>query len=208
MPVGDSITMIPGYRVALFRKAKNAGRSITFVGSLSGGPATVDGAPFPAQHEGHNGHDVDGVHRLVEPPLMTYKPHVVLLMIGTNDAHRSPQVATAPARVGAMVDTIVQQVPDALVVVAKIVPTREDPASMYYRAGHDERIRAFNDALGPVLEARRRQGKHVVTVDMYAAFTANPAYKTAYMAENLHPTTAGFGVMADVWWAAIEPALK
>jgi hypothetical protein len=61
MPFGDSITdgynadTPGGYRVELFRRAHSAGKNITFVGSGWNGPDTVDGAPFPHNHEGHSG---------------------------------------------------------------------------------------------------------------------------------------------------------
>ena len=208
MPLGDSITEAFGYRVALYRKANAAGRTITFVGLAQSGPATVDGKPFPRQHEGHSGFMVDGIAGLIGNSLSATDPHIVLLMIGTNDAHRSPQVATAPARVGALVDTIARASPNALIVVAKIVPTQVNAQGMYYSAGNDERVKAFNAALGPVLEARQRAGAHVLVVDMYDAFTANPNYKTAYMADNLHPNSAGYAVMGNVWWNAIEQVVK
>lgn len=208
MPLGDSITEAFQYRVALFRKAKAAGRNMTFVGSKAGGPILVDGVSFPRQHEGHSGIMVDGLSGLVPMSLSQNRPHIVLLMIGTNDAHRSSQAGTAPARVGALVDTIAARSPEALIVVAKIIPTKDDPSAMYYAAGNDPRVRSFNAALEPVLEARREAGKHVITVDMYAAFTANPNYKTAYMADHLHPNGAGFEVMAGVWWDAISPFLR
>lgn len=61
LPLGDSITDGigvqggGGYRIELFRKARAAGKNITFVGSLVNGPSMVDGAAFPRNHEGHSG---------------------------------------------------------------------------------------------------------------------------------------------------------
>ncbi|WP_437766747.1 hypothetical protein WMF27_22915 [Sorangium sp. So ce281] len=67
LPLGDSITDGVGvqggggYRIELFRKARAAGKKITFVGSLMNGPATVDGASFPRAHEGHSGWKIDQI---------------------------------------------------------------------------------------------------------------------------------------------------
>jgi lysophospholipase L1-like esterase len=43
---------------------------------------------------------------------------------------------------------------------------------------------------------------------MYGAFVANPNFSTVLLADKLHPTAAGFGVMADTWYAAIGPLLR
>ena len=50
-------------------------------------------------------------------------------------------------------------------------------------------------------------GKHIVLVDMYDAFTKNPAFKTKLLANSLHPSDAGYSVMANVWWDAIGQLL-
>jgi len=42
---------------------------------------------------------------------------------------------------------------------------------------------------------------------MYSAFTANAAYKTALMNDNLHPNPAGYTLMGRTWYAAIRPYL-
>ena len=57
------------------------------------------------------------------------------------------------------------------------------------------------------MQTRANAGKHVVMVDMYAAFTANTSYKTALMSDELHPNNAGYMVMANTWYAAISSYL-
>ncbi len=92
LPLGDSITHgyssgdDAGYRSALFKLAVAANQKVTFIGSLSNGPATVSGQTFPKMHEGHDGITVTGITAYV-PPMKAFSttPHVVLLHIGTND---------------------------------------------------------------------------------------------------------------------------
>jgi phospholipase/lecithinase/hemolysin len=43
---------------------------------------------------------------------------------------------------------------------------------------------------------------------MYNAFASNPNYSTLLLADRLHPTPAGFTVMANTWYAAIGPLLR
>jgi lysophospholipase L1-like esterase len=58
-----------------------------------------------------------------------------------------------------------------------------------------------------LVKTRADAGKHVKIVDMYGAFTANPNYSTAYLANQLHPNDTGYAVMADTWYAAIGSLL-
>lgn len=209
MPLGDSITYGiassagGGYRIELLRKARAAGHAITFVGYESSGPDTLDGQPFPKSNEGHSGYTIDdapsvgrtGISSLIVDSLKLHKPHIVSLMIGTNDIDQNNDVANAPARLGRLLDTIAATSPDALIVVAQITPTGDDDENI--------KVRAYNAAIPALVEARKAAGKHILLVDMYGPFTANASYKTALMDDYLHPNDAGFVVMAGVWYAAI-----
>jgi lysophospholipase L1-like esterase len=207
MPLGDSITAGAGssgggYRVDLFLKAVTAHKSIRFVGSQSDGPDAVGGVPFPKQHEGHPVFTIDGpmgILPLVVNAIHTYKPNIVTLMIGTNDVNGYVDLPNAPKRLGNLIDTIVSVDPNMLLVVAKIVPTTDDE--------ENTRIRAYNDAIPGVVQARAAAGKHVMVVDMYSAFVANAAYKATYMNNFIHPNDAGYAVLGDVWYAAISSML-
>jgi lysophospholipase L1-like esterase len=216
MPLGDSITdgccgenaisMGGSYRVELFRLARVNHKKITFVGSHESGPATADGAPFPKAQEGHPGWTIadgggrSGLQTPVAGWLAATPPHVVLLMIGTNDVDISYDLPNAPARLGTLLDTIFTKAPTALVVLAQIVPTQKDD--------ENQRVRAFNAALPALVAARAAAGKHVTLVDMYGAFTKDAAFKTKLLANALHPSDAGYAAMAQVWWAAIGEVLR
>jgi lysophospholipase L1-like esterase len=207
MPLGDSITYGfssstgGGYRVPLFQKALDAHQTITFVGSQTTGPAMVGGVAFPTANEGHSGYTIDtgggrqGIQPLVQSALQTYKPHIVTLMIGTNDVDIQLDLANAAARLGKLMDTILAADPSLLLVVAQITPTQDD--------GENALDVAYNAAIPGLVSARAQQGKHVLLVDMYGAFTAHAAYKTDYLANKLHPNDAGFVVMGGVWYAAL-----
>ena len=78
--------------------------------------ATVDGVPFPPHHEGHSGFVIGGpgdplsaflgIAPLVVNALTTYPPNIVTLMIGTNDMNDGDDVANAPMRLAALIDSI------------------------------------------------------------------------------------------------------
>ena len=214
MPLGDSITdgvgsSGGGYRVELFKQSITNSQSITFVGRNVNGPTsvTVSGQTktFPRNHEGYSGYTIDtgggrtGISTLVDAGISANLPHIVLLMIGTNDVNISLDLTNAPTRLGALLDRISTDAPKALIVVAKMVPTTNDTTNT--------RVRTYNDAIPGLVQTRATAGKHIVMVDMYTAFTSNASYKTAIMNDELHPNDAGYVVMAQTWYAAIKSYL-
>jgi hypothetical protein len=215
MPVGDSITQGAGssdggsYRKPLFHLAHMNMQSITFVGSGADGPQMVDGVLFPRNHEGHSGYNIDmtqgrmGISPFFPGVIMTYKPNIVLLMIGTNDVDTGEDMI--PTRLGNLIDKMLQPDPKLLLVVAQIVPQQIPDASVDTK---NMLVKAYNAAIPGVVKTRTDAGKHVVVVDMFGAFTANPNFSTALLNDRLHPNDAGYAVMADTWYAAIRQYLK
>jgi lysophospholipase L1-like esterase len=197
LPIGDSITdgyNVPGgYRIELFRSAHAAGHNITFTGSLTNGPATVDGVAFPIRHEGHSGWRIDMISGQVPAPALSIRPHIVLLMAGTNDVIQNSDLDQAPARLGTLIDALVTGAPDALIVVAQLTPLG-DPTQ-------ETNVVAYNDALPAIVAARVAAGNHVVLVDMHTGFPVSE------LADMIHPTTAGYARMAGVWYATVAPLL-
>ncbi|MGK3998431.1 SGNH/GDSL hydrolase family protein [Sorangium sp. So ce1024] len=208
MPFGDSITqgfnVAGGYRAPLFRLALEAGRDITFVGSANDySVPNVNGVPFPRNHEGHGGWTIEGnngIAQLVGTSIPNYQPHIITLMIGTNDINGNINVADAPNRLGRLLDSIFARDPNILVVLAQIVPTRTD--------GTNNAIMAYNAAMPNLVSTRVNMGQHIVLVDMYTAFTSDPNYRQTLLADNLHPNQAGYNRMAEVWFEALSPYLR
>lgn len=208
MPLGDSITIgaFGGYRVELFRLAHSEGHDITMVGgSVPDGPDTVDGVPFPKNHEGHGGFTIDdgggrfGLQPIVVDSLATFHPNVVALMIGTNDLDIQLDVENAPTRLARLVDTILDTDPAVFLLVADLVPSQDDLLNVS--------IRTYNAAVSDLVRDRVDQGRHIGFVDMYGAIVANLHYKTAYYANRLHPNQAGYAVIGGVWYGSLRPLL-
>ena len=205
MPVGDSITEgcctapMGGYRIQLFRQAQTNDKNITFVGTLTNGPGMVDGQTFPQRHEGHGGWKISQIAGVIDNAMSSSRPHIVLLKIGTNDINGNDNIANAPTRLADLIDQICDNAPDALLVVSAIVPTTND--------GTNNNVRNYNTAIKQKAEAAAAAGKHVVFVDNYQAFAQNSNYKTAYMADGLHPNTAGYAVLGDSFYSVISSYL-
>jgi lysophospholipase L1-like esterase len=215
MPLGDSITdgccgentlsMGASYRLELFQLSLDHGTKLTFVGSHASGPNTVDNVVFPKNQEGHPGWTIadgggrDGLQKDVAGWLTATPPDIITLMIGTNDVGIQLDLANAPNRLGVLIDTITKTAPKALVIVAQIVPTGTDSTN--------QRVRTYNAAMPALVKSFADAGRHVSLVDMYGAFTANPSFKTALLANDLHPSDAGYSTMANVWWGALGDLL-
>jgi lysophospholipase L1-like esterase len=214
MPLGDSITegyrssKGGGYRVELFHDALADKKSVTFVGSSTpNGPPTVDGVAFPPDNEGHGGYRISQISGLIAASMTANKPNIILLTIGTNDVGTATTpIGTAGAQniadqLGSLVDKITGQDPKVLVVVAQIVPNITDAV--------DANIQAYNALIPAVVKTRADAGKHVLLVDMHAAFLARSNWKTTLLnqSDKQHPTDAGYVIMGDTWYPAIRAFL-
>ena len=206
MPFGDSITDGFGvggaYRVELFRLAVLAGKNITFVGTQSNGPSEVAGVAFPPNHEGHSGFTIEpeigrsGISPLVSSVMPQFTPHIVLLMIGTNDAIDDIDMQNAPARLGSLVDSIYAELPDILLIVARPIPSREDALNA--------RLLSFGQALPSVVQSRADAGRHIAIVDMYPVIANQPNYKTELLQDTWHPNVQGHVLLGAEWFNALE----
>jgi lysophospholipase L1-like esterase len=137
---------------------------------------------------------------LTDAAITADKPHIILLMVGTNDIDLNLDVATAPTRLGALLDKITTDAPSALLVVAKTTP-------LNYDAGN-ARVQAYNAALPALVTSRVNAGKHILFVDMYAPFVADANFKTSLLADQWHPNPAGYAIMSGVWYDAIKSYLR
>jgi len=204
LPLGDSITEgcctapMGGYRIELFRQALANRKNVTFVGSLTNGPDKVENVSFPKKHEGHGGWTISQIDGVVPSPALNTLPHIVLLMIGTNDLNGTME-ANASTRLGTLIDGITSAAPQALVVVAGIIPSRSDSLN--------QKVMSYNSSMRTLISTRAAAGKHVAFIDQYATFSQNANYRTALMADNLHPNDAGYVALGKAFYSAISAFL-
>ena len=193
LPFGDSITegiYSPGaWRVPLFEKAIENGKSITYVGSRSNGPSQVAGESFPRNHQATSGITIGGIHRSVPSPALDDGPHIVLIHIGTNDMTFSS--ASASSDLESLLDDLIEGAPDALFVVAQIIP----------RSSGNTATEAFNATIPAIVEERAAAGAHISMVDMYTGF------ESSMLQDSVHPNDRGNEFMADLFYEAIDDVL-
>ncbi len=213
MPLGDSITFgvndegNGGYRGPLFASIVAAAQKVTFTGSLSNGPTTVSGQTFPKKNEGHSGWGISevtpysgtnaGIATVIPSPGFASGsggvPNIILLHIGTND-QGSLSATQMSTDLSGLIDKIITNAPNALIVVAQIIPLGYGTNSV---------IKAYNQTIPGIVQQRATAGKHIAMVDMYTGFAPTSMLGT----DNIHPNTSGYKFMADHWYSMIGPLL-
>jgi len=217
LPLGDSITLGTnyggGYRIKLFAHASTDQKNLTFVGYDTANPPTSAAlsalgsasSKYVNKHEGHFAWTIqqdddlvtgvstssqDGVNYTGKKVAADAQPHIVLVHLGTNDMQTTPSGATD--RLGKLIDHVVSDAPNALIVVASIIPLPSQASN----------VTSFNQAIPGIVKQRADAGKHVIFVDQFAGFSG----KTGLM-DSVHPYEAGYEQMAVVWYAAMKPYL-
>ena len=192
LPIGDSITVGINYegawRVEIFHRAVMAGQKITFTGHDMNGPQTVDMMSFPRRYEAQSGITIDGISKKIDTDMAFSTPtpaDIVLMHIGTNDMNMSP--AGAPDRLAKLIDKITTALPNALLVVAKIIPLNNS-------------VQAFNDAIPGIVDMRVAQGKHIKVVDLNTGFPMGGM-------DSVHPYQSGYNWMGDKFYEVIKDLL-
>ena len=192
LPIGDSITVGINYegawRVEIFHRALMAGQKITYTGHDMNGPQMVDMMSFPRRFEAQSGITIDGISAKIDTDKAFSTPtpaDIVLMHIGTNDMNGTP--AGAPDRLAKLIDKITTALPNALLVVAKIIPLNGS-------------VKAYNDAIPGLVQTRVAQGKHVLLVDLNTDFPPGAM-------DTVHPYKAGYDWMGDKFYEVIKDLL-
>jgi hypothetical protein len=177
-----------GYRVKLFSDAVGASHKMTFVGSQMNGPTMDAGMPFPMSHEGWSGYTIAQIQGKAANDL-TSGVHIILVHAGTNDTYGSDP-SGAPARLSTLVDYLTTNYPNALIVVAKIIPYPSQASN----------TNLINNSIPAMVASKVSAGKHVIVADLNTGFTTS----TMLAGDGVHPNQMGYDWMGDTWYAAIS----
>lgn len=163
-------------------------QNVTSLGSQQDGNFTQN------FNEGHPAARIDQIQANFTQSLPSYPntANVIFLMAGINDVALNYSLATAPQRLGGLIDLMFTTYPTATVIVALCSPVTYPP---WDRA----RIQ-YNAAIPAVVQSRLDQGKHIVMVNMSAVIT------TADLADLVHPTEGGYMKMAYEWFRGVNIA--
>lgn len=200
MPLGDSITegVNGGYRNRLWQRLSADGRTVDYVGPRYDQWARI----ADKDHAGTPGFTVGNLLGQIDGWLATYRPDVVLLMVGTNDLAwwnvEGPEASAA--RLGTLLDRIRQLAPKTTVIVASIPPMKGTAAPN--NRSREEMGRIYNAAIRRLVEQRIGQGAPFAFADVHAALTVSDLY------DDVHPTEAAHNRIADVWYEALRAILR
>ena len=134
------------------------------VGSLRAGTMTEN------QNEGHNGATIAQIATFTGA--YAQRPNVVLLHAGTNDLHQPSDPSTALQRLDDLVGQLLTAMPDAVILVARIIQSKDAATSAL--------IPQFNNAITDLIAKRAQSGQHVLMVDMPSGVTT-----AAHLSEEL-----------------------
>ncbi|MDI6793484.1 MAG: GDSL-type esterase/lipase family protein [bacterium] len=207
MPLGDSITYgtgdshTGGYRDDLDRLIDPEGNEINFVGSQTKGNFDDN------HHEGYGGWKINQIEAIVTDRLERYNPDIVLLHIGTNDLYHFDynQVDHAITHLNGIITKVFDYNPDIYLLVAAIIPWT---SSCCAGSCGGSLVDDYNDDLYQLVSDWRADvGDHIRHVDHYNTFSDYPNWKSALMADCVHPNQTGYGVMAQTWYDHIDDLL-
>ncbi|KAI4202324.1 MAG: hypothetical protein LQ348_001533 [Seirophora lacunosa] len=185
LPLGASImagahsTHGYGFRKTLYDTLRRT-NTVSFVG-------TQGEAPFV--HEGHGGWDINSVTSVATAGLRS-RPNVILVHVGTNDLINNNAVDNAPDRMGALIDRAHSIAPDAVVLIAQILPCS--------RAGQFNKFVTFNARVASIINQKQVQNKKVLKVWM--------PITTEDLVDGIHPGDAGYSKMAQAWIKGLQRA--
>jgi hypothetical protein len=213
MPLGNSITTGTGdwasYRYWLYKSLVAAGYNVDFVGSVHGQYGSPPEPPpaccqdFDWDEEGHSGWRADQLLNGAPPDYpANYKlstwvssalPDIVLLHTGTNDLLQGQSAASTRDDIGAMIDTIRQYRPNAIILVAQIIPANNGEGDLV------PSIPQMNALLPALVAAKQQANSPLVLVDQYTGFDVD-----ADTHDGVHPNESGEKKMAAKWMAALQ----
>ncbi|EAQ87690.1 hypothetical protein CHGG_04309 [Chaetomium globosum CBS 148.51] len=198
MPLGASITYGTassdgnGYRAALRNHlVSGPGNKVNMVGTRQ------SGSMRDRDVEGWPGFRIAEVRAKAMAPgcVPHYRPNVVLVNAGTNDATQNFSVDGAGARMEGLVRDLWAASPRAVVVLSTLLVNKNAEA--------ERNVRVIN-AQYVDLARRLREGerKRLVLVDMHGP----DGPTTADLADDTHPNDAGYRKMADIWFKGLVAA--
>ncbi|KAF4587636.1 carbohydrate esterase family 3 protein [Ophiocordyceps camponoti-floridani] len=124
-------------------------------------------------------------------PSLKQRPNLVLLHAGTNDMNPNPAISTegndpteAAKRLGVLVDRIVDACPDAVVLVAMIIPTCDQAQA--------PATREFQRQIPDMVRQRSGVGKRVLATNI-------TSFPTDQLRDCIHPTNDGYRLLGDYW---------
>lgn len=183
MAVGDSITtdtyLSGAHRLLLKNRLDDMGLTTSWVGPVSGAGGL--------NHFGVSSATIQDVNAAIGAHLVTYAPHIVLLLIGRNNMTSDVDATAAPAAYATMLATMYAAQPVCRVIVGLTTPDETVAIS--------DRTVTFRAALPAVVAASSYNGDGLARLSY--AFKGLQPYSRAHQSDGTHPNAAGYGLGCD-----------
>jgi lysophospholipase L1-like esterase len=200
MPLGASITYgmgssdNNGYRAELRSMLLSTTTNLPHAVSVNMVGSRRNGAMIDNDVEGWSGYRIDQVHAVAKASVPAWKPNLVLVNAGTNDAAQNHDVPHAGERMEQMLADVWALSPRATVLLSTLLlNTNEDT---------ERNVVEINEQYAKLVEKLREEGRRIVLVDMHGP--EGPLAED--LPDNTHPSNEGYRKMARLWYKGIEEA--
>ncbi|KAL5332568.1 SGNH hydrolase-type esterase domain-containing protein [Aspergillus crustosus] len=204
LPLGASITWGThssngnGYRKYLKDDFEDAGYTVNFVGSRKNGNM-VDN-----EVEARPGNTIDQVSAAASASLH-YKPNIVLINAGTNDARRAIDIPNAGKRMRSLINklTAAPDMRNTLIVLSTLLSSGNTAISRH--------TPAINNQYRALVRAMRAEGVQIVLAEINSASSIPRIvypddFRQGGALDNTHPGDTGYKKMATIWANAVAGA--
>jgi lysophospholipase L1-like esterase len=187
--------------------AKEKGRVVFYGDSITDGWGRIEGTEFfpgkPYVNRGISGQTTAQMLLRFRQDVIALKPEAVVILAGTNDIAGN----TGPASLDMIEDNLrsmaeLARANNIRVIFASVLPTSAYP----WRPGYKPvtKVRALNDWIKQYASENK-----LVYLDYYTAMAnAEGGLDASLARDGVHPTPAGYAVMAPLAQKAIDAALK
>ncbi len=190
LPLGDSITeggaSFTCYRQVLVPELKKRGARVRFVGPRQ---------DQVSAHAGYGGKNANHLRGIIESVYTRFPADVVLLHAGHNCFSEDEPVAGIVEDTGAIIATIRAINPEAIILLAQVIPAGKLPKYDY--------LPALNRELAVLAERLDSDRSPVILVNQAEGFD----WRTDTVADRVHPNGNGAAKMAEKWLEALLPLL-
>lgn len=193
MPLGDSITEKPEYRLAFTQRLIDEGCLFEMLGSMEDAGFVSIGPWLDPNHEGHAGLRADEIADNAAAWASAAKPEFVLLYAGINDLYAGQDVPSTIDDLRRTIGNLRSANKNVTVLVAQILPG----------VGVEGEVASLNQAIAAMQRQLDVAESRVVLVDHASGIDL-----TADTWDGVHPNQSGGQKMSDRWYAALRPLIE
>lgn len=194
MPIGDSITAGPYYRLPLARAIAEAGCPVDFVGTFNGVGDVVpdDDAQLDLDHQAVGGATSDEIRTQFAGWIAEQQPDIALVYLGTNDLYNGVTRDATLENTEVIIGELRGRNSSVTILLAQLMPAVAVEAT----------VADLNAQIQSLAERLDTSASKIVAVDM-----AEGVDVETDLVDGVHPNEAQAQEMADRWIEALREVL-